>query len=359
MMRVVGTGALLAVVLAMLGPAGSGGSALPPVDRLAETAAYLRAHPGDGRMWAALGDLYAERVRRTGDAGLAPRAEEAFRHALGLDSGNIDALVGLGALANTRHEFADGYAWATKALHLDPGRASAYGVLFDAAVELGRYGRAERALGHMLDLRADVASFTRAARMYELRGEHTRAEEALRRALDAAVDLGDLAYCHHRLGESRWAAGDVPGALREYQLALNADPLYAHALAGRGKAQAALGDVEAALGSYEAAVNRLPSPTFLLEEGELLLRIGRHREAETRFAMLRAAGDALTLGRYEADHGDPVAAVLLLRGEWRKRRSVEVADALGWALRRAGQASEAGRYARLAGRLGGQTRHST
>ncbi len=60
-----------------------------------------------------------------------------------------------------------------------------------------------------------------------------------------------------------------------------------------------------------------------------------------------AGGGAL--GLLDADHGDPVAAVARLRAEWaRGHRSVGAADALGWALFRAGRAKEALEYAKRA-----------
>ncbi|GAA0385038.1 hypothetical protein Acor_48250 [Acrocarpospora corrugata] len=334
--RTLGFGVIAAAALTMLGPGGSGGQSrpAPQADLLARTQEYLRAHPGDARTWASLGNLYAERARRTGQAGYLPKAEGALQQATKLEPGNVDALVGLGAVANIRHDFTKGYAWGVQARRADPRRASVHAVLFDAAVELGRPARAGRALRHLTELRADVATFTRAARLYELRGQSGRATEALRRAADTAVDPVDIAFAHHRLGELQ---PDPAAALREYDAALRADPTYAYALAGRAGAQAALGAPAEAAASYQAAINRLPAPKFLLEYGELLLKLGRDREANAQFAMVRATGDRLALGRYETGHGDPRAAVLLLRSEWRQRKTPEVAGALDRALRRAGR----------------------
>jgi lipopolysaccharide biosynthesis regulator YciM len=49
----------------------------------------------------------------------------------------------------------------------------------------------------------------------------------------------------------------------------------------------------------------------------------------------------LVLGLFEADHGDARSAVRRLRGEWERHPAVTVADALGWALHRAGRDEEA------------------
>ena len=70
--------------------------------------------------------------------------------------------------------------------------------------------------------------------------------------------------------------------------------------------------------------------------------------------LLRAGGarpDA-ELVVFEASHGYPTAAVTLGRRLWAQAPSVRSADALGWALTRAGRPAEAIRYAREAMRLG-------
>ncbi|NUP61656.1 MAG: hypothetical protein HOW71_05700, partial [Nonomuraea sp.] len=129
----------------------------------------------------------------------------------------------------------------------------------------------------------------------------------------------------------------------------------------RARAQAALGRTPQALRDYAAAVAR--SPSFVVEYGELLDHLGDHAGARRQYAvfaaqtrLLAAQGitEDLALGRFEADHGDPGAAVRHLRAEWGRRQSVEVADALAWALHRAGHDAEAARYAARAARLGGR-----
>jgi lipopolysaccharide biosynthesis regulator YciM len=78
--------------------------------------------------------------------------------------------------------------------------------------------------------------------------------------------------------------------------------------------------------------------------------LGRSEEAQAQYAVLRArvakeqAGGVdggLLLGRFEADHGDAGSAVRRLRAQWARQPGLEVADALGWALHRAGKGEEA------------------
>lgn len=311
------------------------------MDPVAYAQEYLKQRPDDARTWAALGSAYVERARRSGDSGFYAKAQGALERSLSLQpDANADALIAMAALANGRHEFAAGHLWANRALSADPSRSAAYGAATDALVELGRYDEAERVLARMLALRPDVASFTRAAHLAELRGQDDRAALALDRALGAAADPADIAFVRFRLGELRFNQGDPAEALEHYQLALHEDSGYALALAGTARAQAALGRTGEAVAMYEAAIARLPLPQFSRELGELLQSLGRADEAARYYATVQ--GDVLT----EADHGDPAEAVRLASREWRRRQSVDVADAMSWALLRAGRPEAALPYAK-------------
>jgi tetratricopeptide (TPR) repeat protein len=371
-----GTAAAGAVGLALLGPGG-----LLFHDRAATTAhhvdlssvhvqigraqSYLRQRPSDARVWAELGSDYVEQARLTGDPAFYAKAQGALRRSLSLrPHRNTDALIGMGALAVAQHRFAAGARLGRAAQRLDPHRWSPYGILADAAIELGDYTGAKRFLQRMLRLRPGVASFTRAAHLLELQGDTAKAFDALHRAARTAATPEDISYSHFRLGELAWNTGRTAEALQEYGHALKASPRNAYALAGRAKAEAAVGRYDQAVADYTKATTRLPSPQFLLELGELQLARHQPEQAARQFTLLtaqerllRAKGvvDDLTLGRYEADHGDPRSAVRHLRAEWERRQTVDVADALAWALHRAGHDREALVRARWADRLGGRT----
>jgi Domain of unknown function (DUF4331) len=65
-----------------------------------------------------------------------------------------------------------------------------------------------------------------------------------------------------------------------------------------------------------------------------------------------AGGPNFYRSLFEADHGSPAQAVALARRGWSAAPSVRSADALGWALTRAGRPAAGVRWARRALRLG-------
>jgi tetratricopeptide (TPR) repeat protein len=184
---------------------------------------------------------------------------------------------------------------------------------------------------------------------------------ALEHAGGAAKSPTEKAYVLFRLGELSWERGDAAEALRQYEGALRADPALARALGGRARALAALGRSGEAVRDYRLALGRTPVPQLALELGELLESLGRDQEARVPYGTLSALAargaaqgvdEEVVLGLYEADHGDPEVAVRRLTAEWERHRSVQVADALGWALHRTGDDTAALEHAKKATELG-------
>ncbi len=322
----------------------------------------LRTLPKDDRTWAELGSAYVEQARVTGDPSYYPKAQGALERSLqAKPTGNDAAMVGMGSLANARHEFSQARDWGRKATAANPYQAGAYGVLADALTQLGDYAGADAAVQKMLDLRPGLASFSRASYVFEQRGEIDQARDSMQRALAQAADPVDVAFCRYYLGELEFNSGDPKAAMEQYRRGLLASPTSDPLLAGRAKAAAALGQTDAAVADYTKLTERLPLPEYVLEYAQLLVSLGRADEAKAQFALLTSIQqlftsngvvDDLTTAIVEADHGSPTEAVRHARAEWSRRHSVLVADALGWALHRAGQDKEALTYAVQANRLG-------
>ena len=335
-------------------------------DQLAGTIAraqvQLGAVPGDYVAWAALGSAYVERARVTADPMYYPKAEGALRRSLKLrPRENPAAVVGLGALANARHEFATARDLAHRALRMDPYSADAYGVLADAQTQLGHPPAATEAIQHMLDLRPGLAAYSRASYDLEQQGRLGDAAALMRRALGDAVDPADIAFCRYQLGELAWRAGRLDDAETEYAAGEAADPAYLPLLAGQARVAAARGHTVAALAGYAELTARYPSPGYLMDYATLLRATGQPAHADQQLALAAAAlrlfkanggTDDLGAAQLALAQGHAKRAVLAAKREWSRRHFADVADVLGWALHQSGANAKAVGYARKADALG-------
>lgn len=321
----------------------------------------LRRLPEDWSSWTSLGFAYIAQARTTADPTYYPRAEKAFAVVLEAEPDDANALTGQAALANARHEFATGRDLASRAVELNPYSSTAKGVLSDALFELGEYDTALDTLQEMVDLEPSVASFTRVAFSYELRGDLEGARYGLDRALEMAPSPADTSFVLFYLGEFAFGSGDHEGAAAHYAEGLRLDPENVLLLAGQAKVKAALGDVDGALADYAEVVQRLPQPSYLVEYGELLESVGRVEDAQAQYDVADAASllaaDAgvetdIEVALYHADHGQPDLALAIAEAQYETRRSVQVEDAMAWALHASGRDDEALEHALLAQQLG-------
>ncbi len=132
-------------------------------------------------------------------------------------------------------------------------------------------------------------------------------------------------------------------------------------LVGLARLDGARGDLGGAIARWRKVVERLPLPEYVVGLGEAELAAGRRADARDDLALvgaerrlLAAAGvnTDVELALYEADHGDRARGVELARAAWTKAPSVRSADAMGWALTRAGHPRAGLRWAHRALRLG-------
>jgi tetratricopeptide (TPR) repeat protein len=196
----------------------------------------------------------------------------------------------------------------------------------------------------------------------ELHGDLDGALDAMRAAVSAggAVPEQD-AYVRSLLGGLELQKGRVDVAVREYREALAAVPGYAPAQAGLAQADVARGRLAPAIARLRRVVDRLPLPSYVIALGEAQAAAGRRAAAERTFALVRAetmlqqragVNADVELAIFEADHGSARRAVALGRRAWAAAPSVRSADALGWALHRAGHSRAALGWARRALALG-------
>ncbi|TXJ80019.1 tetratricopeptide repeat protein [Streptomyces lavendulae] len=323
----------------------------------------VRAQPQDAKAWAVLGTAYVERGRATAGSADFPRAEKALETSLQAvdEEQNVQALDGLTALSLARRDYTEAKRYAEQAQELAPARWSSYSQLIDADTGLGDYDAVGDSFDKLMALKPGAAErpavMARAAAVYRNRGWREDAVAQLTDAAAAARTPAEQAAYLTQLGQLAFERGDLQDALRHYDAALRQDAAQPAAPAGRARVLAALGRTKEAVTAYRAALARRPDPRDALDLGELYESLGMTTQARESYGQVRelarretsnGVDDELVLGRYEADHGDAQQAVERLRAEYDRQPGTEVADALGWALHRAGEDEEALEYATTA-----------
>ncbi len=323
----------------------------------------VRSAPGDAESLASLGAAYYQKARETADPSYYVKAEAVLAVALKHDPLNTDALVVEGTLENARHHFANALALGERAKAANNSVPRIYGVIADAQTELGRYDDAAATLQTMVDLRPDLGSYSRISYARELHGDIPGAIESMQDAvLAGGPSPENNAWSRMQLAHLYFASGDLRAAEQQYLATLAAVSDYPYASAGLAHVRAAQGRYSEAADLYRQAITRLPMPEFVIALGELEQARGDSAAASRQYALVQAMQQLniddgvdvdMELALFDADHGgDPVANLARARAAYGRRPSVYAADALSWALYRAGDFVEARRYSRRALRLG-------
>jgi tetratricopeptide (TPR) repeat protein len=312
--------------------------------------------------YASLGYDHLQQARDNGDPANYSRAERSFDAALRRDDRDVDALLGAATLAGLRHDFQEQLRLGLDAQRLMPETVRAYPEIADAQIELGRYGAAERTLQRMLDGKPNLSAYARVSYFRELNGDLDGAVEAMRLAVSAGAGAPEnVAYVQVLLGDLELQRGRTRAARQAYISALRSLPGYPAGLVGLARADAADGDLGRAAVRLRRASERLPLTATLVLLAEVERALGNDASAQGALAAAEAQQGLLSdrsvrpdaeAVLFAADFGSPARAVTLGRRVWRAAPSVRSADALGWALTRAGRPAQGYRFARPALRLG-------
>ena len=122
-------------------------------------------------------------------------------------------MIGLAWVHGALHQFETSIQWAQKSLSMDSDISEAYGLLGDAALEMGDYDAAFEHYQKMLDIRPDLSSYSRAGHLLFVTGDIQGAIGLMQKAIAAGAPFAEnTAWCRAELANMLWSKGDLPMA---------------------------------------------------------------------------------------------------------------------------------------------------
>jgi tetratricopeptide (TPR) repeat protein len=334
---------------------------------MATLTARVAANVADDQAAVALADVLMRQARVGGDGSLPRRAEAALTRTIAATDSYLGRRM-LGAVYLAQHRFLAALEAGRKARQMRPDDPWNYGVIGDAAIELGRYDEAFAAFDRMASLKPTSAAYARIAYARELQGNLDGAVTAMRIAIEATSpqDPEAIAWAWSQLGALHLQMGDVDEAAAAYDRALFAFPRYPYARAGVARVAIARGDVDRGLAIYREQLAEAPTPELAAQIGDLLQRRGDEEGARAGWA----EAERLELDGWKHESPQPAAlarllaerglkaedAVRLAREAARDRDDIFTNDALAWSLYRTGAFDEAWAASERARRTGTRDR---
>lgn len=334
---------------------------------IATLTSRVAANRSDEHAAVGLADALMRQARVVGDASLPKRAEDVLSNTIAATDSYLGRRM-LGAVYLAQHRFLEALEAGHKAQAMRPDDSWNYGVIGDAAIELGRYDEAFAALDRMASLKPTAAAYARIAYARELQGNLDGAVTAMRMAIEATSpqDPEGIAWAWSQLGALELQKGAVDEASRAYDRALFAFPRHPYARAGQAKVAAVRADFDRALAIYRELLAQAPTPELAAQVGDLLHRRGDVDAASAAWAQ----AERLERDGWKDESPQPAAlARLLAERDLRPQEAVRLAreaalgrddiftnDALAWSLYRTGAIDDAWKASVRARRTGTRDR---
>ncbi|MBS1715870.1 MAG: tetratricopeptide repeat protein [Armatimonadetes bacterium] len=314
---------------------------------------FVARHPDKAKGYNDLGQALMQRAREHSALDDYAGALAAFENAVALEPKDPVSLHNLAWCWTMFHSFDKARDLADKALAQNPIDPFAYGVKFDSEMELGRYKEAGASAQKMLDLRPDLASYSRAAQYRWSLGDAKGAVLLMEKAADAGAPFGEnTLWCMTQVGDLAFKTGNVAAAGRAYQRALDRDPQYRHALFGMGRVRFSQRKDDEGMDFFAKALDQKCPALYRIEYASLLAKAGRRDEAAKQHQMV---DDIIKEHLSYGIHGDEVVqaenwlaqgiklkeALELMTSEAKEHTNWQTYSALAWAQLANGRSSDA------------------
>ncbi len=308
--------------------------------------------------WILVGKGWVRKARRSADPGFYVNVEACAQAALHTAPENLAALELHSLSLMNDHRFAEASHTAHLILAKDSKNRIALGTLSDAELEMGHFEDGADAAQKMMNLRPDMASYSRASYLRWLQGDRDTAKKFIRFALNGrdAQDAEPTAWTLVQAGMMFWNEGDYDGADAVFKEAENWVEDYPAALVGRARVALSRQRPQAAIPFLEQAYAAAPLVETAWLLGDAKEMSGDHEGALKSYDNVVAQGrrtDPLTLALfYATKNRDHDESLKLIETELKNRAGIYIEDAYAWSLYRAGRIAEARQASDRATRLG-------
>lgn len=299
-------------------------------------------------LWVLLGEAWVKKARQSFDPGYYLHADAAAKVALSLEPDSRIARHLRGLVLLNNHDFKAAKELATTLTKEQPADPMAWGVLADAALELGDVDAAAAAANAMMDKKPNLPSYARVSYLNWLTGNSKDALESIRLAIDSGLGQKDREPSAWVLVEAAtifWHEGDVEGAIAGCDRALGEVKGYPAALVLKARALLDLGKPEAARPLAEQALAQLPLVDTARLVADIALAVGDTAAADAAIAKAKSIGethDPRGLALLLADRGEELDRALQLIDDDKKTRGgVYSDDVRSWVLFKLGRLAEA------------------
>lgn len=303
----------------------------------------IEKHPDHIDSMEKLGLAYMQKGRETGELDWYVLGRDTLTKAQKLDPKNGSILGNLALCMTIFHNFGEATSLAKEAVKLDSRDHRALGVLTDSYLELGRYEEALDACQKMIDIKPDLASYSRAARLRFIYGDNKGAGLLMEKAVQCGSQYSEnTAWCRTMLAEMYWKSGATAAAEQQVKLALEKFPNYRHAQMMKGRIDLARGKTQEAVALMESATKGQAPIPYLSELQDAYELIGdaekaksiakRVDETVSDYHKRTIGGEEPQVAMYELEHGGNIQKALeLCEAEVKEHTSVDVYATLAWA----------------------------
>lgn len=317
----------------------------PAQQQLAMAKAAVEKNPEYPLAYNDLASAFIRRARETANPIYYKQADEALQKSFRLAPDNFDGQKIRVQILLGRREFAQALKLAEELNGRVADDIAVYGMIADAAIELGNYKKAEESVQWMLDLRhAGAQGLMRVAHLRQLFGDIEGALEMLNSAYEATNpnEVEERARNLTQAAHLSLTTGKVKYAEKLLQQALRLFPEHPDTLTVLASFRAVQQRHVEAIELWRRVSDLVPHPRNLYGLANALEQAGQVEEAKLAYAEFEQKARGIVESHdnanrelifYYADHARGAAEALrIAKFEVARRQDVYTLDAYAWAL---------------------------